>query len=419
MSNNHRITRRDWLAGATTAAVAGSLASHALADPKRPIQPKSVAAIVTAYEKGLHADVLLGKILEGWRQDGGPGPALKLASMYVEQFTDKDLARDMAKKYDVPLFDSIEQAITLGRDRIDVDGVISIGEHGTYPANDKGQVLYPRRRFFEAITDTFRKFKRVVPVFNDKHLGPEWADGKWMYDRAQEMRVPFMAGSSLPLTYRDPDLTVPLGSRIKAAVGIGYSHLDIYGAHAVDSFQSMVERRQGAETGVRWVRCLQGAAMWQPLDEGRISRDVFDAALALVTSQPDRVRDNDKSALYLFQYEDGLLGAVFMLPEFAGATSFALQVEKGDEILATRFEERTEPRHPHFAYLLKAIERMFHTGRPSYPVERTLLSSGILDRALTSLHDGQKRIKTPELAIRYTCADYPHAPEPDLMSDPA
>ena len=166
------ISRRDWLTGTMATAVWCGFGEPVAADSAKLTKPKSVAAILTAYEKGLHADVLIGKILEGWKQDGGVGPALTLASMYVEQFTDRDLARSMAKKYDVPLFDTIEKAVTVGGDHIPVDGVISIGEHGTYPFNEKEQRLYPRRRFFEEITDTFRKYQRVVPVFNDKHLGP-------------------------------------------------------------------------------------------------------------------------------------------------------------------------------------------------------------------------------------------------------
>lgn len=419
MNSHSKITRRDWLAGTAATAVWGGLARPAAADEAKPTKPKSVAAVLTAYEKGLHADVLIGKILEGWKQDGGGGPALKLASLYVEQFTGKDLARSMAEKYGVPLFDSIEKAVTAGSDRIPVDGVISVGEHGNYPTNDKGQVLYPRRRFLEAITDTFKKYGRVVPVFNDKHLGPEWSDAKWMYDRVREMKVPFMAGSSLPVTFRDPEITVPMGSEVEAAVGIGYSHLDIYGAHAMDCFQCLVERRRGAETGVKWVQCLQGDAMWKPLDDGVIAKDAFDVALALVANQPDRVRQNDGSALFLFQYNDGLLGAVFMLPGFASGNAVALKLKGQARPLATRFEERLDPRHPHFAYLLKGIERMIHTGRPSYPVERTFLSGGILDRALTSRAQKYEKLKTPELAIRYQPVDYPHAPKIDLDSDPS
>jgi hypothetical protein len=415
LNRHENLTRRDWLANAAALTMFGGLAKTLTVNAAETQKTKSVAAVVTAYEKGLHADVLIGKILEGWKQDGGVGPALTLSSMYVEQFTDRDLARSMARKYNVPIFDSIEKAVTVGGDNIPVDGVISIGEHGEYPYNDKEQHLYPRRRFFEEITDTFRKYNRVVPVFNDKHLGPVWTDALWMYDRAKEMHVPFMAGSSLTVTYRDPELTVPMNSEIEAAVGIGYSGLDIYGSHALECFQCMVERRKGAETGVKWVQFRQGPAMWKAIDDGTVSKEVFDAAIALVAMRPDRVRESDEASLFLFQYNDGLMGAVFMLPGFATGSSVAMKLKGQNKLLATRFEERTEPRHPHFAYLLKGIERMIHTGRPSYPVERTLLTSGILDRALTSRIQKHEKLMTPELAIRYQPADYPHAPLPDLI----
>ena len=415
MTDHGNHDRRHWMSAVAAGAVAATCGASSIAAPP---PPRPVAAVVTAYERGLHADVLIGKILEGWEQKGGPRPLLTLSSMYVDQFTDRDMARAMAKKYDVPIFDTIEGAVTVGGNSIPVDGVISIGEHGTYPRNEKGQVLHPRRRFFKGITDAFEKYGRVVPVFNDKHLGPVWKDAKWMYDRARELKVPFMAGTSMTVGYRKPQIEIPMGCEIEAAVGVGYSGLDIYGSHALDFFQWHAERRKNAEHGVARVRCLEGAAVWKAMDEGIVSQEAFDAALAAVPHSDGDVRKQKNVTLFLFHYTDGLTGAVVMLPGFSRGTSIALKLRENKEIIATRFDERTEPRYPHFAWLLKGIERMVHTGEPSYPVERTLLSSGILDRALTSRIKGYRELRTPELEINYTAVDYPWAPKPKLTSHP-
>ena len=46
------------------------------------------------------------------------------------------------------------------------------------------------------------------------------------------------------------------------------------------------------------------------------------------------------------------------------------------------------------------IEQFFHSGKPPYPVERTLLTSGVVTAGLTSLAQG-KRLETPHLAVKY------------------
>ena len=379
------------------------------------LEPKQIAAVVTIYRHGSHTDVLVGKILEGWKQDRGPGPNLKLASLYVDQFPEGDMARAMSEKYGFRLCQTIEEAVTLGTNGIPVDGVLSIGEHGDYPTNSKGQKLHPRRRFFEQITDTFKKHGKVVPVFNDKHLGPVWSDALWMYERAKELNVPFMAGSSLPVMYRDPDPAIPFGEEMEAAVGIGYDGLDVYGFHALEAYQSIVERRRGGGVGVKWVESLQGDAVWKAIDAGVIRKDLFDAAIATVPQKtPAQIRELGTSTLFRFEYLDGFAGAVVMLPTPTVTTAVAVRMKNQTQVLATRFDERSEPRYPHFAFLLKALEQMFHTGKPTYPVERTVITSGILDRALTCLADGENRLITPELALRYQPVDYPHAPLPNL-----
>ena len=55
---------------------------------------------------------------------------------------------------------------------------------------------------------------------------------------------------------------------------------------------------------------------------------------------------------------------------------------------------------PHFDGLAHNIEEMFLSGRPPYPVERTVLTTGTLAHLFDSVRTG-KRVETPELDIRY------------------
>jgi len=57
---------------------------------------------------------------------------------------------------------------------------------------------------------------------------------------------------------------------------------------------------------------------------------------------------------------------------------------------------------------VRKIEEMFETGEAPYPVERTLLTSGILDFALESRFRGYKRLSTPELDVRYRATPQSH-----------
>ena len=144
------------------------------------------------------------------------------------------------------------------------------------------------------------------------------------------------------------------------------------------------------------------------IKEAVIDAEVLDAALAASQTNRQAVLNAPagESAIFLIQYRDGLLAPALMLAAPAQAISMAFKV--GGVVSATRAEEREEPRYPHFAFLLKGIEQMFLTGRPAYPVERTVLSAGMLDGLLSSRYQGGGRLETPHLAIEYQPVDYPY-----------
>lgn len=383
---------------------------------------KNVAAVVTVYTRWSHADVIVGKILEGYAHDGGAGPNLKLVSMYVDQTPAKDMSRRLAEKHGFTLHSTIEGALTRGGKKLAVDGVLCIGEHGEYPKNAKGQILYPRRRFFEAVCKVFEKTKKSVPVFSDKHLSATWTDAKWMYDKARELYVPLLAGSSIPLTWRRPELKLPRGCPLVEAVQVGYGPLEAYGFHALEGLQCMAERRAGGETGVEAVQCLQGEAMWEALDKGRWSKLLLEAALARVPAHAkgDYRKATAKAkdaALFLIEYRDGFRGAVILPNGWihegdGGAFTFAGRLKGRDKPTATHFYLQQPDPFGHFAYLVKAIDSLMRTHHAPYPVERTLLTTGILDAAMTSKAEKHRRIETPHLALRYKPTDWPFATDP-------
>jgi hypothetical protein len=412
------LSRREALAGSLAAGgIALGAFPYAYGTSPNPSssQRKKVCAVVTIYRRNSHADVLVGKILEGWEQNSGPGPQLELVSMYVDQFPADDLSRDLAEKHGFRLCKSIQECIELDTNSVAVDGILSIGEHGDYPHNEIGQHLYPRRRFFSEICDVLERRKKIVPVFNDKHPGPVWQDAQWMMQRAQQLNLPWMAGTSLTVGYRDPDVTLPLNEPLDSAMAVGYSGLDIYGFHTLDFLQSMVERRATEKQGVRSVQAWPLSEVDRLLELKTFDRELFKLLLQSSGTNLEKLREaiptalaND-TAIFLINYEDGLQGYVFMLGSFANGISAGCRSAAGRTIV-TRAEERTEPRYPHFAYLLRAIEKMIHSGKPSYAVERTILAAGVLDRSLNSLNKGFKELQTPELNLNYRCIDYPHAP---------
>lgn len=382
--------------------------------------PKNVAAVVTEYRKWSHADVILRNLLGGY--PGGKRPNMRLVSLYTDQVPKADMSRDLAKKHGFTIYETIGEALTLGGKELAVEGVLSIGEHGNYPKNDIGQTLYPRRRFFEEIGKVFEQSNKSVPVFNDKHLAATWTDAKWMYDRARKLFVPFMAGSSVPVTWRKPNLVLPKDCGLVGAVQIGYGPFEGYGFHALEGLQCMVERRKGGETGVKAVTCHTGKAMWEALDRHEWAKPVLEAALGFVPAHAkgDLREITAKTAdagTFEVEYRDGLRAFVvipngWIYEGDGGGFTFACQRKGQEKPEGCHFYLQQPDPFAHFAQLTKAIDSLVNTGHAPYPVERTLLTTGMLDAAMNSRHEKGKRIETPHLEIAYKPTEWGPATGP-------
>src|SRR5436190_7323006 len=245
MSTQPKIGRREFIrvSGkfAGSLMLASALPASAVAAGNKRLR---VGAVITAFTYRSHAHVILENFVAPYIFNGNwISSGMDVVSMYADQFPEGELGRAFAAKYNIPIYKTIAEALCLGGDKLAVDAVLSIGEHGSYPINKKGQQEYPRKRFFDEIVAVFRDSGRVAPVYNDKHLSYRWDWAREMYDTARRLNIPFMAGSSVPLAERRPLVELPTRANIAEAVSIHGGGVESYDFHGLEVLQSMVESR--------------------------------------------------------------------------------------------------------------------------------------------------------------------------------
>ena len=425
----HTFDRRAFLA--TAAATLGA-SSHLTfgADLPRSKPPKRakpaakrLAVVTTTYHYLSHAYHIAGRYLDGYlKGDEHHFPEFGIASAYVEQVKATDLSRELAKEHGFRVSEAIDDALTLGTGKLAVDGVLLIAEHGDYKYNDRGQKLYPRHDYFQKIAAVFEKSGKSVPVFCDKHLSNDRAKAADMVATAKKMGFPLMAGSSLPVTWRRPELEFKLGTKVTDALLVSRGELEIYGIHALEALQCMVERRFAGNLralprqGVKAVTCLQGDAVWKAGDDGLWSWELLEHALGRSTSRnAGDVRANCRRfprpaawgnfvkgpIAFHVEYADGLKATVLQLDGHVADETFAARVDGEKKPQSCLFWLPPPPGAAFLEALASHTETFFATGKPPYPVERTQLTGGVLDYALESRVKESKRLDTPDLDIRY------------------
>jgi hypothetical protein len=359
-----------------------------------------VAVVMNVYFPNSHADVFVGRLLDGFRLDRAfHAPRLETVSFYVDQFPVNDMAREQADEHGIRIFKTPAEALRLGGKKIAVDAVAVIGEHGEYPRTPRGNIMYPRARYFDEIVRVMQEDGRVVPVYQDKYFAYEWADAKRMYDTARRMKIPLLCGSTVPLAWRRPPIEVAKGTRFTEVLTTSFSDIEEHGYHAIELLQAMAERRQGGETGVARVRHVAGEAVWKLAESGEWRKALLDAALARRVN-PVPAGGQPAPEAILIRYRDGLKGAVLHDNARVRDYIFAGTVADRAEPLASCFYIQLYL-HNHWSFMVRNFEDLVLTRREPNPVERTLYANGILLAGLESRRQGGIWIDTPELSLSY------------------
>lgn len=408
------------LALATAAApIARAQGAPAIKTPRRnPRRPK-VALLGTEVRKHSHAQHFIDRLLEGYGWQGAHyHPGIELVSLYIDQHPEGDLAHDRSKRHNVPIYPTIAEALTRGGSQLAVDGVIIIAEHGKYPRNEKGQTRYPRYDFFKQVMAVFESSGRSVPVFNDKHLSTVWSECAEMVADSRRLDFAFLAGSSLPVTWRLPAIDIPINARLEESVAVCYGGVDSYDFHGLETAQCMSERRHGGETGIRSVHAVKGDRLWPMLGDRPQTRELLFAALSrshTVKPPPgysylpptfDHLRQScPEATAYFIEHKDGFRTTMFLLNGFVQDFTYAGREGRKGKIHSCQMH-LPMPNHisstaDFFNPLSHHIEETIVRRRATYPVERALLTSGMTLAAVESLFQGQVPIATPEMAVTY------------------
>ena len=219
---------------------------------------------------------------------------------------------------------------------------------------------------------------------------------------------------------RRPPFELPARAKIVEAASIHGGGLESYDFHGLEVLESIVEARRGNETGVVRVQFLQGDALWKAAEDGLWSPGLAQVAL---DAEPDSGRPPASELIcppkagqsgppfvshgILLNYRDGLRATVLAAATGGGIKwHFACKLAGEQKPRATSFYVGPWNNRNLFKALSHAIQNHFLEGRAPYPVERTLLVTGILDAEMESRFRGGTPVETPHLAIAYAPRDF-------------
>lgn len=381
-----------------------------------------IAVISTMFHLYSHTDVIATRWTTPRPSDkdfGWIGPSSQIVSMHIEQITDRDTGVAWAKAHKIPLMTDVEQAMTLGQDNIAVDAVLLIGEHGDYDFNEIGQKKYPRKALFDKIVSVFKKYNKVLPVFCDKHYS---YDAHWaheMVETARKMGFAFTGGSSIPHTPFVPKSDLKAGFKPAKALAVYYGDKEAYLYHSIEFAQSIIEKRQGGESGIKAVTAWEGPVVWgilkekfgdelltqamQPskADADRKSEDMKLNCAAWAVPENNKQKNQISPMLIVTHHADGLeVGHVNLNGHIQG---WSMAIQTADNVIHAIGSTAVglDVYFAHFATFSKLVETFLLTGKYPFPPERALLTTCATAAAMHAMQQLGRTYPSPLTMVAY------------------
>lgn len=379
-----------------------ALAGRAGSGYTAPAALKRVAIITDSWYPRSHADVIGLRLLQGYRLGNRHyASPVTIGSVYAQAPRPTDRTRALANQHGFRVATSVADALLVDQrsqpPRLAVDGVLILTRE-ELPMKSSPT---PRAQLVVEILNILDRVGARVPIFIDKMLAANWHDSQEIMAAAHRRGISLMAGSVL--AFSPPDRPVRVG-RPSVAVAVASTPYSAFGFHAAEFLQHYMEQRSALETGITMIQEV-GREYWSRPDRDRWGGRVFDALLAsaqtlrrnaAVASLPT----NAQTRILLIQYKDGARGVLGLIPRVFDDREFLLGAEFPDGTMSTGGIVLDRDPFDHFGYLVHALVEFFTTGQASAPVERALLSTGLILEG-AELKAGLMGVPTPSLQISY------------------
>jgi hypothetical protein len=249
--------------------------------------------------------------------------------------------------------------------------------------------------------------------------GLSWtlSEAKKLANVASTQKLSLIAGTTLPVTWRLPEVDVAAGARLKEALIVVQGASPAAELDGLEGLLPVIQRRRGGESGVRRIRLLEGTDLWQAGHDGVWSWALLASALSRSDSpQGDSVKDGRTQDLvglglvqtlarqprgWVMEHFDGLRSTVLVLDGVVADYNFAVQTRDGPVISAQIYRPPAPAQH-HFSRLAEVIESFFVRGKQPWPIERNVLISGLLESFGKNSANGGSPLETPALRISYS-----------------